>query len=57
MKGLDKAPRRRLDAGESARMAGIMMGRAIAAERKRNQRFFAALWVAWAVLAIVALFA
>ena len=43
---LDKAPRRRLDAGESGRMAGRMIGLVIRAERRRNRVFFGLLWAA-----------
>jgi hypothetical protein len=51
-----KLPRRRLDAGESARLAGQMMGRMVAVERRRNARRFAALWLAWAVTTALAVF-
>lgn len=52
-----RAPRRRIDAGEAGKMAGVMIGRVIAGERKRYRRHFAALWFAWAALALYAVLA
>jgi hypothetical protein len=52
----ERPKRRRLDAGESARLAGQMMARVVASERKRNRRRFAALWLAWAVTTALVVF-
>lgn len=49
-----RAPRRRIDAGDAARMAGVMMGKVVAHERKRQRRQFAALWLAVVAVAVLA---